>query len=112
MTQKELDEQFKKVIKSTGCEVKVEKKNWKPVVVIVKKQKENDGTMDYTMIITKVNGCSGSNYGCIKVAYHNYKNYLKEKARSLSSINRQYHYKATFYIFRLTFGGMAIEINI
>ncbi len=27
MTQKELDEQFKKVIRSTGCEIKIENKN-------------------------------------------------------------------------------------
>ena len=42
MTQKELDEQFKKVVKSAGCEIKIEKKNWKPVVVITKEESEED----------------------------------------------------------------------
>ena len=42
MTQKELDEQFKKVIKSTGCEIKIENKNWKPVVVITKEESDED----------------------------------------------------------------------
>jgi len=38
MTQKQLDEQFKKVIENTGCEIKIENKNGKPIVKIVKKE--------------------------------------------------------------------------
>ncbi len=42
ITQNKLDEQLKKAISGAGCNVKLEKKNWKTVVVIVKKQKESD----------------------------------------------------------------------
>ena len=45
ITQKELDEQFKKAISGAGCNVKLEKKNWKTVVVIVKNPKESDGDL-------------------------------------------------------------------
>ncbi len=42
MTQQQLDEQFKKVITNEGCNVKIEKKNWKTVVVVTKKKWESD----------------------------------------------------------------------
>ena len=42
ITQNKLDKQFKKAISGAGCNVKLEKKNWKTVVVIVKKPKESD----------------------------------------------------------------------
>ena len=42
MTQKQLDEQFKKVIENTGCEIKVENKKWKPVVVITKQESDEE----------------------------------------------------------------------
>ena len=110
ITQKELDEQLKKAISGAGCNVKLEKKNWKTVVVIVKKQEENDD-LDVDNLLWSIEASANKDEEQYHKQVEEKEKQMKEKEKQMKEKEKEMKSEKIEVKFTSSFKIVSIESN-